>query len=345
MRNLINTQLIHRSVALREIILNNPLMMSFGFVLGLVLGGFPVFNSEMITLSLVVLMSLSLCGMSFRGLEVKGHLSTTMLALLLTFGLGTGFTVLVAFLFEDPLRSGWIFEAVVPSAVSVIPFSFILRGNVENSLVSSAVIYIVSIGITPLLLLALLGMEMNPASLVTSVVIMIFLPIIISRGVKKVNISSDVRVATINISLMLVAFSVVGANRDFFFNDPVLVGILLLVSAARIFIPGTLIYLYARYSQVNKSQGVNMVLFSTYKNTGMAAAMAASILGTEAALPAAISTPIEILWLVIMSKFLFTRRYFDAEGAEMESPKRSTWRVWIDRCKWRSQGKDWNTSM
>jgi len=310
-------------VAIRDIILNNPLMMSIGFVLGLVLGGFPAFNSEMITLSLVVLMSLSLCGMSFKGLQVKQHLSTTLIALLLTFGLGTGFTVLVAFLFEDPIRSGWIFEAVVPSAVCVIPFTFILKGNVENSLVSSAVIYIVSIGITPLLLVALLGMEVNPISLVTSVLIMIFLPMIISRGMKRVEISGDTRGAIINISLMLVAFAVVGANRDFFFHDPALVGLLLLVSAARIFIPGTLVYLFAKNSRFGREQGVNMVLFTTYKNTGMAAAMAAALIGTEAALPAAISTPLEIVWLVIMSKFMFNKDYFDSEGVSPALSRRS----------------------
>jgi len=273
------------TVALREIVLNNSLMMSIGFVLGLVLGGFPILNSEMITLALVILMSISLCGMGFKGLKLKEHLFTTLLALLLTFGLATGFTVMLAFLFEDPIRSGLIFEAVVPSAVCVIPFSFILRGNVENSLISSAVIYILSIGITPLLLVALLGMDVNLVSLITSVMVMIFLP---------------------------VSFCVVGANRDFFFNDPILVGILLLASAARIFIQGALVYLLAIKSRLDRKQGVNMVLFTTYKNTGMAAAMAATLVGTEAALPAAISTPIEIIWLIVMSRYLFTNRYFDA---------------------------------
>jgi BASS family bile acid:Na+ symporter len=301
-------------VALREIILNNPIMMSIGFVLGLALGGFPIFNSELITLALVVMMSLSLCGMSFKGLEVRKHFSTTSLALLLTFGLGTGFTILIAFLFEDPLRSGWIIEAVVPSAVCVIPFTFLLRGNVENSLVSSAIIYIVSIGVTPLLMIAILGVEVNPLSLVSSVLIMIFLPIIISRGVKKVTISADTRVAIINLSLLVVSFAVVGANREFFFRDPYLIIVLLAAATARVFIPGLAVYWVAKKSRLDRKQGVNMVLFTTYKNTGMAAALAATLVGTGAALPAAISTPVEIIWLVIMSKFMFTEKYFEGEG-------------------------------
>jgi bile acid:Na+ symporter, BASS family len=320
-------------VALREIVLNNPLMMTIGFALGLGLGGFPAHNSEMITLSLVVLMSLSLCGMSFRGLRINEHLSTTLLALFLTFGLGTGFTLVIAFLFEDPIRSGWIFEAVVPSAVCVIPFSLILRGNVEKSLISSAVIYIVSIVLTPILLIVFLGMELNPVGLVTSVMVMLFLPIIISRVLKRKQMNGDTRVAIINISLLLVSFAVVGANRDFFFNDPILVGGLLLVSMARIFIPGMLVYLLVRNFHFNKKQGVNAVLFSTYKNTGMAAAMAAALLGTEAALPAAISTPIEIIWLVIMSRFLFTKKYFDGERVKLFPTRDHSIRGLMGRCR------------
>lgn len=301
-------------MALREIILNNPIMMSIGFALGLALGGFPFFNSELITLALVVMMSLSLGGISFKGLEVKEHFSTTILALLLTFGLGTGSTILIAFLFEDPIRSGWIIEAVVPSAVCVIPFTFLLRGNVENSLVSSAIIYLASIGITPLLMIAILGMEVNPLSLVSSVLIMIFIPIIVSRGVKRVTMSADTRVAIINLSLLMVSFAVVGANREFFFRDPYLIIILLAAAAARVFIPGLAIYWIALKSRFGRKQGVNMVLFTTYKNTGMAAALAATLIGTEAALPAAISTPIEIIWLVVLTKFMFTDGYFRGKG-------------------------------
>jgi BASS family bile acid:Na+ symporter len=301
-------------VALREIILNNPIMMSIGFVLGLALGGFPLFNSEFITLALVVMMSLSLCGISFKGMEVKEHFSTTILALLLTFGLGTGSTILIAFLFEDPIRSGWIIEAVVPSAVCVIPFTFLLRGNVKNSLVSTAIIYLASIGITPLLMIAILGMDVNPLSLVSSVLIMIFLPIIISRGVKRVTMSADTRVSIINLSLLVVSFAVVGANREFFFRDPYLIVILLAAATARVFIPGLAVYWIAKKSRFGRKQGVNMVLFTTYKNTGMAAALAATLIGAEAALPAAISTPVEIIWLVIMTKFMFTEDYFRGKG-------------------------------
>jgi BASS family bile acid:Na+ symporter len=311
-------------MALREIILNNPIMMSIGFALGLALGGFPVYNSEMITMALVVMMSLSLCGISFKGLEIKRHIWTTLLALVLTFGLGTGFTIAIAFMFEDPLRSGWIIQAAVPSAVCVIPFTFLLKGNVENSLVSSAVIYILSIVITPILLIAILGMEVSPFALLTSVIIMIFFPILISRGARKVRMSGDTRTMIINFSLLLVAFAVVGANRDFFFGDFYLIVVLLIAAAARIFIPGLLVFWIAKRTKLGRKQGVNMVLFTTYKNTGMAAALAATLVSTGAALPAAITTPVEILWLVIMTKLMFTDEYFTGKGAGLLSFRRSS---------------------
>jgi len=73
-------------VALRDILRNNPLMMGAGFVLGLVIGGFGELTPYVINLDLVLMMSLALCGLSFRNLDLRSHLRTTLLAIVLTFG-------------------------------------------------------------------------------------------------------------------------------------------------------------------------------------------------------------------------------------------------------------------
>lgn len=297
-------------MALRDLLRNNPLMMSAGFVMGLVLGGFGELTSYVINIDLVLMMSLALCGLSFRGLNLKSHLRTTLLAIVLTFGLSTWITVLIAFLFEDPIRSGWIIEAAVPSAIGVIPFAFLLKGRVENAMVSTATIYFLALVLTPLLVFVTIGKEVNPLSLLSSVMLLILLPIALSRGVRKLEIRPDVRTILINITFMIVAFAVVGANRKYFYTDPVLIAGLLLASFVRIFIPGSIVYFLARRTSFDKFQTVNAVLFSTYKNTGMAAALAAALIGEQAALPAAICTPVEIMWLFFMTKFLFTPQYF-----------------------------------
>jgi len=302
-------------VALRDILRNNPLMMGAGFVLGLVIGGFGELTPYVINLDLVLMMSLALCGLSFRNLDLRSHLRTTLLAIVLTFGLSTWITVFVAFLFEDPIRSGWIIEAAVPSAIGVIPFTFLLKGRVENAMISTATVYFLALVLTPLIVFITIGKEVSPFSLLSSVLLLILLPMVLSRGVRKLEIRPDVRTILINITFMIVAFAVVGANRKYFYTDPVLITGLLLASFLRIFIPGLIVYFLANRTSLDRSQTVNAVLFSTYKNTGMAAALAAALIGEQAALPAAICTPVEIVWLFFMTKFLFTRRYFLGGGS------------------------------
>jgi len=223
--------------------------------------------------------------------------------------------VFVAFLFEDPIRSGWIIEAAVPSAIGVIPFTFLLKGRVENAMISTATVYFLALVLTPLIVFITIGKEVSPFSLLSSVLLLILLPMVLSRGVRKLEIRPDVRTILINITFMIVAFAVVGANRKYFYTDPVLITGLLLASFLRIFIPGLIVYFLANRTSLDRSQTVNAVLFSTYKNTGMAAALAAALIGEQAALPAAICTPVEIVWLFFMTKFLFTRRYFLGGGS------------------------------
>lgn len=302
-------------MALRDLLRNNPLMMGTGFVMGLVFGGFGELTPYVINLDLVLMMSLALCGLSFRNLDLRSHLRTTLLAIVLTFGLSTWITVFVAFLFEDPIRSGWIIEAAVPSAIGVIPFTFLLKGRVENAMISTATVYFLALVLTPLIVFLTIGKEVSPFSLLSSVLLLILLPMVLSRGVRKLEIRPDVRTILINITFMIVAFAVVGANRKYFYTDPVLITGLLLASFLRIFIPGLIVYFLANRTSLDRSQTVNAVLFSTYKNTGMAAALAAALIGEQAALPAAICTPVEIVWLFFMTKFLFTRRYFLGGGS------------------------------
>ncbi|MFP4546011.1 MAG: bile acid:sodium symporter family protein [Methanomassiliicoccales archaeon] len=294
-------------VPLKDVLKNNPLMMSIAFACGLLFGGFPEYNSAIINLALIVMMSVSLCNLNLRNLELRDHTRSTAMALGLSFALSSVITIGIAFLFEDPIRSGWIVQASVPSAVSVITFSFLLGGDVENSLISSATIYIASLLATPVILLAFIGKAVSPITLLSSVGLLIFLPLILSRGVRKASPSPTSQTIMVNLTFFFVIFAVIGSNRHAFFDDLMLIGALLLVSAFRIFFPGLLVEAIGKRWRIDAPRRVNMVLFTTYKNTGMAAALAISLVGAEAALPPAMCTPMEIIWLVVLSTLLYPK--------------------------------------
>jgi len=92
---------------------NDVLMMVLAFIAGFAVGGFPVFNSELAMITLVVFMSLSLGILSQKGLDPRKHLRSTALALLLSFGVSSSTTILLGQLFEGQIRIDRIMLAAV----------------------------------------------------------------------------------------------------------------------------------------------------------------------------------------------------------------------------------------
>jgi BASS family bile acid:Na+ symporter len=149
------------NVKVKEFLANNALVMIVAFVIAMLFGGFPEayprMNKDVAMFSLMVMMSFSLCNLKLRGLNVAQHTYSIQRAFVLSFLLGTGATIAMAFLFSGDIRDGWILVAAVPSAVSVIPFVLILGGDLESTLVSSAGLYFIALLFTPFLTLIFLG--------------------------------------------------------------------------------------------------------------------------------------------------------------------------------------------
>jgi len=292
-------------MAIRDILANNVLMMVIAFIAGFALGGFPALNSELAMASLVVVMSLSLGGLSLKGLDPRKHLRPTVIALLLSFGVSSVVTILLGQFFEGQVRIGWILLAAVPSAVAVIPFTYMLKGDLQFSLVSSTMLYILSLALTPLITVAFIGTAVSPVTLLWYVAMLIFLPMVLSRGLKRMPLSRNSRTILINVSFFVLTFAVTGANRDAFLGDTLLVTSLVIVAFVRTFAVGGAVEVLARRFKVDREARIPMVLFATYKNTGMAAALAVALIGSEAAIPATICMALEIVWFLALTKVFF----------------------------------------
>jgi BASS family bile acid:Na+ symporter len=292
-------------MALRDILANNVLIMVLAFITGFAVGGFPALNSELAMVSLVVVMSLSLGGLSLKGLDPRKHVRPTAIALLLSFGVSSGVTILLGQFFEGQIRIGWILLAAVPSAVAVIPFTYMLKGDMQLSLMSSTMLYILALALTPLITLVSIGTAISPVTLLWYVAVLIFLPMILSRGLKRIPLSGNSRTILINMSFFVLTFAVTGANRDAFLGDVALVTALLFVAVIRTFFVGGVVEILARRFKVDREARIPMVLFATYKNTGMAAALAVALIGSEAAIPATICIALEIVWFLALTKVFY----------------------------------------
>jgi BASS family bile acid:Na+ symporter len=295
----------------RDFLGNNALVMVCAFIVAMIFGGFPEayprMNKDVAMAALMVMMSFSLCSLKLKGLKVHDHRRAVRNAFLLSFILSSGTTIAMAYLFQGDIRNGWILIAAVPSAVSVIPFTLILRGDLEGTLVATTALYLIALVLTPLISLLFIGQAVSVMTLVWYVALLIAIPIVVSRGLRVVDIKPYNRSIIINLSFAALVIAVAGSNRGVFFNEPALLAALLAVAAIRTFGIGFLMVAVGRWRGVRWEQRVPETLFATHKNTGMAAALAIALLGSAAAVPATLCMTVDIAWLIYVSHFLYPR--------------------------------------
>jgi len=293
----------------RDFLGNNAYMMVTALLIALVFGGFPEaypkMNKDVAMGALMVMMSFSLCSMTFKGLQLRDHILSVRAAFALSFILSTGTTIAMAFLFVGDVRNGWILMAAVPSAVSVIPFTLVLGGDLEGTLVSSAALYLIALVLTPLLTLAFIGHAVSVVTLLWYVGMLIAVPVIVSRPLRRANIDPYKRSMVINIAFAVLVISVAGANRAVFLSEQGLLIALLAMAFVRTFVLGIAWERLSRRRAVPWAQRVPQILFATHKNTGMAAALAIALLGEVAAMPATICMTVDIAWLIFLSHYLY----------------------------------------
>ena len=309
-RNQLIGHLLLPGVKPRNILANNSMMMILAFITAMVVGGFPngfaFTNSNIAMLSLIVMMSLSLTSLRLRGLKLKDHSVPIRNAFLLSFFLSTGTTIAMSYLFQGDIRDGWIIMAAVPSAVSIVPFTYLLKGDLDSTLVSSASLYILALAATPIITLVFLGTAVDVMTLLGYVGYLILLPLVVSRLLRKVDIRPEQKGMAINVAFFVLIVAIAGPNRQVFFGDPIILTGLVIVAFVRQFGIGLLWNWYLERKNTPRTRKVPEVLFASYKNTGMAATLAIALIGPTAAVPATVCTLVDIVWLIFLSKSLFS---------------------------------------
>ncbi|WP_400260403.1 hypothetical protein [Candidatus Methanomassiliicoccus intestinalis] len=294
---------------IRDLLGNNPLVLTVALIIALVCGGFPetehITNKDIAMVSLCVMMCFSLCNMKLAGLNPKHYSKDITKAFFCCMVLGLGVTVLISFFFEGDIRHGWILEAAVPSAVSVIPFTALLLGNMKSAIVSSTVIYFAALLVTPLVTLIFLGEAIDPMTLLEYIALLIIIPLIVSRFMRRLSIPPAAGTIVINLSFAVLVVAIAGSNNYVFFGEPVLLVSLLIAAVLRTFGVGICLNALLKKKGEAREDRVPEILFATHKNTGMAGALAVALIGDAAAIPAAVCMTVDIVWLIYISKFMF----------------------------------------
>ena len=286
-----------------QVLQSHSAMMTLALALGILLGGFPALTKEISMGALALLMTVSLSNVRLSEAKQPGLAKDAAITLGTNYVFLTGLILLMGSMFSEKLWWGWVLMAAAPSAISVVPFTNILGGSVPKALSSTSVNYLVALFLMPLISLALIGSAVSVTSLVTSLLLLIVLPMALSRGVMRLEAKKEAKTVVTNISFFVLIFAVAGSNRSAFFDDPSMVVAVSVVCAIRTFGSGYLTEYILRRRAMPKHERVHLVLFSSYKNLGLTATLAIALFEPIVAVPATICIMFEVLWIISLSRY------------------------------------------
>jgi bile acid:Na+ symporter, BASS family len=276
--------------------------------LGLVAGSWAKWMAPLTLPALALVMTLSATQVASHDLVPWSKLvRPTVLAILLNFGLASGLTLLLAhWLTPDPdLWVGFVLVAVSPPGVAILPFSYILGGDVALSLIGTAGGYLAALAIAPLMAFVLIGPSViQPLSLLLILGESVALPLLFSRVLRRPTLAPHVdrvRGTLVNWGFFIVVFTVVALNRDVFFGEPrILLGTALIALLTTFGLQVVLELVLPRLG-ADRATSISLLLMGTLKNTGFAAATALTLFGSRAAVPGAVVTILNVVYLIALS--------------------------------------------
>ncbi len=274
-------------------------MVAAGLVVGLLTGGFPPeYSRDIQQLALILAMGFSLTEISFQGISPKGEARNIAAALLMSYGVLGGLVLLYAGFSTDPdIRNGWVLMAAVPPAVLVVPLTSLLHGDVRASLISDAVLYLLGLLTVPGLCFLFLGQAVPIEDLVIQTLLLIGVPIVVSRPLRRWSRIHDVRTSAVSVTFFFLVLAIAGSARGELLGRPDLVAGLAGLAMLRTFGLGLVIFGLTRALRLSRKARIATVAFAGFKNLGLTVVLAASFFTPTASLPAIVSLIFEILWL------------------------------------------------
>jgi BASS family bile acid:Na+ symporter len=203
---------------------------------------------------------------------------------------------------DETIWTGFILLAAVPPAVAVIPFSGFLKGNGPLSLAGTVGAYLGGLAIMPLIAVGLLSSAaFDPLKLFMVTLELIVLPLCVSRILIREKWRERIapyRGTVTNWSFFVVLYTLVGLNRNTILGQTTTLLPVVAISIFTMFILGFLIDWIGSRFHLPRETRTSLVLLGTLKNQGMAGGIALTMFSQEAALPAAVSTMVMIVYII-----------------------------------------------
>ncbi|AKG54205.1 hypothetical protein DGWBC_1575 [Dehalogenimonas sp. WBC-2] len=257
---------------------------------------------------LILAMTLSMSRTHIKDiLKPKLIVKPLMMILFFNFIILGMFNIALGYLLSDDfaIRAGFVILAGAPPSLAIPAFAYNLKGNVNEAFIGTTLGYIASIAIMPVMVGLFLNGKYDSSQLFLILFELIVIPIILSQFYRVSGImryTERYHGHIINWCIAIVCFSLIGINHDLITSSPKDLLVPSIVAIITIFILGEIIFYLCRRTSISYQQTVNIILFGTMKKWAGASAIALTLFGEKATLPATLGIIVGFLyyfWLVL----------------------------------------------
>ncbi|GAI29806.1 unnamed protein product, partial [marine sediment metagenome] len=220
-------------------------------------------------------MTLSTIGITNRDLaSIKSTPRLIPVSLLLNYVVLGGIVLLMTrgLINDSDVWLGLLVITAMPPAISVVPFSYMLGGNMVFALIGTTGLYLAALGLTPAIMMLLLGADfLRPVELMLILVQLIVIPLVISRILLSKGLAQSIerwRDTAVNWCVFIVNFTIIGLNRQILFDQPDVLLKVVIIAAAVTFGIGHAINYIAGKLHIDWPTRISWMVMSTRKNSG-----------------------------------------------------------------------------
>ncbi len=262
-----------------------------GILLGLLFPQGGRFLYPLFIPGLIVLLTLSLKHVAVYHVK-KSHFSTIAKLVIINLGFVTVCYIIAARYFTDVVvhRQGLLILAFMPPALTIVSLTYLLHGNVLESLLAEWFGYVVSLFLMPMMI-STLDKEVSPVVLLWIIVLMLVAPLVLSRVIHHLERSFEqirhkYSPEIVNVCWGFSTWVLVSLNHDMLIPGFILP--LVVIFLVLKFGIGTLVFLVLKRT-ISRSEDVEYLLFATMKNEAAGVGIAVLAFGIPGTMPFAIS--------------------------------------------------------
>ncbi len=211
--------------------------------------------------------------------------------------------------------------------IAVIPFSVLLGGDNDLTAGALTLIYFISLGLAPAIVWVFVRGHVDILSFVRVLVLMILLPLGLSRLLIKADIDrriGDWKEVIVVMCFFVLIFVLLGAARQSAMELSAWLLPIAVLLTLRTFVTGLVVAVLARSHGLGADRTMSYTLFASFKNGGLTAVIAFTLFGSVAALPGVL-TPFFDFPAFLFYQYLQHHGYFGTTNrSETVEPSAST---------------------